>query len=48
MQQKLARLPKEGPSVWIDPEGYQQAIVAAEKSIEAKAGAERTQVAATE
>jgi metallo-beta-lactamase class B len=41
MQQKLARLAKEGPSVWIDPEGYGRAIAAAEKSIEAKAAAER-------
>jgi metallo-beta-lactamase class B len=45
MQQKLARLPKEGPSVWIDPEGYHTAIVEAEKSIEAKAAAERGQAA---
>jgi metallo-beta-lactamase class B len=44
MQQKLARLPKEGPSVWIDSEGYHAAIAAAEKSIEAKAAAERGQV----
>ncbi len=45
MQQKLARLPKEGPSVWIDPEGYHAAIAEAEKSIEAKAAAERKQAA---
>jgi metallo-beta-lactamase class B len=45
MQQKLARLPKEGPSVWIDPEGYRQAIAEAEKSIEAKVAAERKQAA---
>lgn len=31
MQKKLARLAQEGPSVWIDPQGYQQAIAEAEK-----------------
>jgi metallo-beta-lactamase class B len=41
MQEKLVRLPKQGPSVWIDTEGYRQTIAAAEKSIEAKAAAER-------
>lgn len=41
MQEKLARLPKEGSSVWIDPEGYRQTIAEAEKSIDAKAVAER-------
>ena len=45
MKQKLARLPKEGPSVWIDPKGYHAAIAEAEKSIEAKAAAERKQAA---
>ncbi|MGA9719226.1 MAG: subclass B3 metallo-beta-lactamase, partial [Acidobacteriaceae bacterium] len=45
MEQKLARLPKEGPSVWIDPGGYHAAIAEAEKSIEAKATAERKQAA---
>jgi metallo-beta-lactamase class B len=48
MQQKLARLPKEGSSVWIDPEGYRQAIADAEKSIEAKAAAQRQQAAVKE
>jgi metallo-beta-lactamase class B len=45
MQEKLARLQKEGLSVWIDPEGYRQAIAEAEKSIEAKVAAERRQAA---
>lgn len=45
MQEKLARLPKEGPSVWIDPQGYRQAIAEAEKSIQAKVDAERKQAA---
>ncbi len=45
MQQKLARFPKEGPSVWIDPEGYRQAVAEAEKSIQAKVAAERRQAA---
>jgi metallo-beta-lactamase class B len=45
MREKLARLPKEGPSVWIDPSGYRQAVAAAEKSIEAKVAAERRQSA---
>ena len=45
MQQKLARLPKEGPSVWIDPAGYRQAVAEAEKSSEAKVAAERKQAA---
>jgi metallo-beta-lactamase class B len=48
MQQKLARLPKEGPSVWIDPAGYREAIADAEKSIEAKAAAQRQQAAVKE
>jgi metallo-beta-lactamase class B len=48
MQQKLARLPKDGSSVWIDPAGYREAIAAAEKSIEAKAEAQRQQAAVKE
>jgi metallo-beta-lactamase class B len=43
MQQKLARVPEEGSSVWIDPNGYRLAIAEAEKSIEAKAARERRQ-----
>lgn len=43
MQEKLARLPKEGSSVWIDPKGYQAAIAEAEKSIEAKVAVQRRQ-----
>jgi hypothetical protein len=34
--------------VWIDPEGYRQAIADAEKSIEAKAAAQRQQAAVKE
>lgn len=41
MEEKLARLPKEGPSVWIDPQGYRQAIAEAEKSIQAMVAAQR-------
>lgn len=41
MQAKLARFPSQGASVWIDPDGYQQAIAAAEKSIDEKVAAER-------
>ena len=48
MHEKLARIPKEGPSVWIDPKGYQQAIAAAEKSIAAKVATERQQGTARE
>ena len=25
--EKLARLPKEGPSVWVDPNGYRDAVI---------------------
>ena len=27
MLSKLDRLPNEGPSVWIDPDGYRKAVV---------------------
>jgi metallo-beta-lactamase class B len=43
MQEKLARLPKEGSSVWIDPQGYQQVIADAQKAIEDRIAAERKQ-----
>jgi hypothetical protein len=46
MQEKLARLPKEGSSVWIDPQGYQKAIADAQKAIEDRIAAERKQAAA--
>jgi metallo-beta-lactamase class B len=46
MQEKLARLPKEGSSVWIDPRGYQQTIADAQKTIEERIAAERKQTAA--
>jgi metallo-beta-lactamase class B len=46
MQEKLARLPKEGSSVWIDPRGYQQAIADAQKDIEDRIVAEKKQAAA--
>jgi metallo-beta-lactamase class B len=46
MQEKLARLPKEGSSVWIDPQGYQQVIADAQKAIEDRIAAERKQAAA--
>jgi len=48
MQEKLARLPKEGSSVWIDPAGYQKAIADAQKAIEDRIAAERGQAAAGE
>lgn len=41
MQEKLARLPKEGPSVWENPAEYRHAVDAAEAAIKAKAAAER-------
>lgn len=34
MQEKLATLPAEGPKVWIDPQGYQQAVLDAQKDFE--------------
>jgi metallo-beta-lactamase class B len=46
MQEKLERLPKEGSSVWIDPQGYQKAIADAQKAIEDRIAAERRQAAA--
>jgi metallo-beta-lactamase class B len=46
MQEKLARVPKEGSSVWIDPHGYQQFIADAQKDIEERITAERGQGAA--
>jgi metallo-beta-lactamase class B len=46
MQEKLARLPKEGSSVWIDPQGYQQAIADAQKAIEDRIAAEQRRAAA--
>jgi metallo-beta-lactamase class B len=45
MQEKLARLPKEGSSVWIDPQGYQETIASAEKRIEDRIAAERREPA---
>ena len=42
LQEKLARLPMEGSSVWIDPQGYQQLIADAEQRIKARMAAERT------
>ena len=46
LQEKLARLPKEGNSVWIDPQGYQQNIADAQKSIEDRITAERREAGA--
>lgn len=34
MQEKLARVPAQGMSAWIDPHGYQQAIRDAEKTLQ--------------
>jgi metallo-beta-lactamase class B len=48
MQEKLARLPEEGSSVWIDPQGYQQTITDAQKRIEDRIAAERREAAAGE
>ena len=45
MQEKLARLPKEGASVWIDPQGYEEAIADAQKSIENRIAKERREAA---
>lgn len=46
MQQKLARMPKEGSAVWIDPNGYHRAITEAEAMIARRIAAERSQSAA--
>jgi metallo-beta-lactamase class B len=43
LQEKLERLPKEGSSVWIDPQGYQQVIADAQKRIEERMAEERRQ-----
>ncbi len=41
MLPKLARMPREGPSVWIDPQGYKAEIDSKEKSFTATLRAER-------
>lgn len=41
MREKLARLPRKGQSVWIDPKGYQEAIAQAEQSVQRKVEAQR-------
>jgi len=43
MQQKLARMATEGPSVWVDPGLYRQLLDDSEKKIDARAEAEREQ-----
>jgi metallo-beta-lactamase class B len=43
MQEKLAKLPTEGESVWIDPEGYQQAILEAKQKLEQRLKEEKEQ-----
>ncbi|HZC43161.1 MAG TPA: subclass B3 metallo-beta-lactamase [Acidobacteriaceae bacterium] len=48
LQDKLARLPKEGNSVWIDPQGYQQTIADAQKIIEERIAAERRETTGTQ
>jgi metallo-beta-lactamase class B len=45
MQEKLARLPKEGPSAWENPAEYRHAVDAAEAAIQAKVAAERREAA---
>ena len=40
MQQKLARMPAEGPAVWVDPDLYRRTIDDAENKIDARAAAE--------
>ncbi len=40
MLAKLKRLPAEGDAVWVDPEGYQRAIAAAERSYRERLEAE--------
>lgn len=41
MQEKIARMATEGPSVWVDPALYQQLLDDSEKKIDARAEAER-------
>ena len=43
MQEKLARMPQEGSSVWIDPQGYREAIVEAQAALQKRLAAERKQ-----
>ena len=41
MLDKVARMPKEGPSVWLNAEQYQQMLDDSQRKIEARAAAER-------
>lgn len=43
MQKKLARMPAEGPSVWVDPKGYHDLLDESEKKIDARIAAERAE-----
>lgn len=41
MREKLAKLPTEGPAVWIDPQGYQHVVLSAQKDFEQKLAEQR-------
>jgi len=41
LKEKLARLPTEGPAVWIDPRGYQQAVIEAQREFEQRLEVQR-------
>jgi metallo-beta-lactamase class B len=41
MQEKLAKLPIEGETVWIDPEGYRRAVLEAKQDLERRLQKER-------
>lgn len=41
MREKLAKLPTEGPAVWIDPQGYQRAVLAAQMDFESELNEQR-------
>lgn len=41
MKEKLAKLPKEGAAVWIDPDGYRQTVAGAEQDFQQRLKRER-------
>jgi metallo-beta-lactamase class B len=43
MLQKLTRVPAEGASVWIDPDGYKRAVAEAQRVFEAKLAQQKSQ-----
>ncbi len=44
MLAKLARMPAQGPTVWVDPAGYQAAVIAAEASFNKRVAAEQSKL----